>query len=387
MKFKSLFAIAISLLTINISIAANNANEICLTRNCKLIIDAGSSGSRAHLYAYDKDENNTPINIDELYVNKATPGVSNVDYRSIGLYLDNVMQKVPVQNLEVYFFATAGMRLLPEEEQQSLYGNILQWFGEHPEWSLMDARTITGSEEGVFGWLATNYSLDLLDKEGANLPGFIEIGGASTQIVFPITNFAGIKDEDIASINFHGRRVSLFSHSFLGHGANEILKKFQDKNACFATGYVLPSSLAAIGDGRLCGREIFESINQDNSISDTVIPATENNPSSAWYTVGAASTISQKTPLAFTDNFTAETLLERADATYCKQDWESQKLNYVDDDYLNQNCLVSSLFYSLSVYGYGIPANQAISNLPAGKNGDWTLGALILGVSVEHHSG
>jgi hypothetical protein len=361
-------------------------NELCETHNCKLIVDAGSSGTRAHLYAYDKDENQNPININEIYVNKIKPGFASIDPSNVNSYMTNLTEHVPNINLEVYFYATAGMRLISEEKQQLLYEKLNQWFDGQESFQLIDARTITGSEEGLFGWLATNYSLKTLN-DGSEPTGFLEMGGGSTQVVFPISNLSDIDSEDIVNINVYGRKISLFAHSFLDLGATSITDKFKNSQSCFPSGYTLPDENIAAGDALLCQQEIYDSINSKHNISKIVKQAKENNPTSVWYTVGAASMISQKAPLSITNNqFSAEELLQKSNETYCQEDWGTQQSKYNNDKFLIQNCVISSFFYSLTINGYGIASNQIMHTMSDDKSSDWTIGALILEKPVEHHT-
>lgn len=376
MLYKFLVSLAIFFLIISVNFADSN---ICETRNCRLIIDAGSSGSRAHLYAYDLDENKNPININDIYIRKINPGFSSIKPDAVGAYLDNLFSTINEKNIDTYFYATAGMRLLPKNKQQVLYDRLKQWFNAHPEWKLHDARTISGAEEGVFGWLATNYSLNSL--KSSDQSGFIEIGGASTQIVFPITNIENINHEDIITIKLSGKNITLFSHSFLGFGANSIAERFKNISACFPIGYPLPNNDTGLGDAISCEHEISVFINANDYIHDVVKLAINNNPHYAWYTVGAASMISQKSPLNFHDKFSIDELLQRADNVYCKQDWLTEVSQYKDDPYLSQNCLISSYLYSLSVDGSGFDPKQVFNNIPDDKNGDWTMGALINKIS------
>ena len=113
-KTACLFLIA-SLLAFTI----NAANANCQQQHCVAIVDAGSTGSRLHIYAYDLDKTNTAINIKELWSKKIKPGLATVDANQATLdaYLTTLFSSAPEANLPVYFYATAGMRLLPQPKQ------------------------------------------------------------------------------------------------------------------------------------------------------------------------------------------------------------------------------------------------------------------------------
>lgn len=56
------------------SSAISPAPEIdCERHHCTAIVDAGSSGSRIHLYSYDLDEQANPIRINNVYSKKSNP--------------------------------------------------------------------------------------------------------------------------------------------------------------------------------------------------------------------------------------------------------------------------------------------------------------------------
>ncbi len=385
MIFKIFSTVAL-IFFINQAFGANeNITDICHTHNCKMIIDAGSSGSRIHLYSFDKDENNNLTNVKELLVNKVNPGLSEIELQQVPTYFSKLMQGIPTIDLTIHLYATAGMRMLPEDRQHNLYTSVFNWFKKQKNWHLTEARTISGAEEGVFGWFAM---YNALGENTADLPGFIEIGGASTQVVFPISIYSGVNPDDIVTLNLNGNRISLFSHSFLGFGANEITKKFINTGSCFPLGYKLNNGDISNGDASLCQQEVMDNLNSDYYISNIVKLPLQNNLVSTWYTVGAISTIAHKEPLNISDSeFSSAELLEKVNSTYCRQDWYLQQQSYsANDIYLNQNCLISSFFYGLTTTGYGLDPEQKFKTFAQGVGDDWTIGALQLNVDTEHRN-
>ena len=68
--------------------------DVCNQRHCIAVVDAGSSGSRLHIFASDVDSDNSPININELWSKKIKPGFATVDLTQdkINSYIDNLFK-------------------------------------------------------------------------------------------------------------------------------------------------------------------------------------------------------------------------------------------------------------------------------------------------------
>ena len=181
---------------------AQIVNATCEHRHCLAVVDAGSTASRLHLYVYDLDSKNNPVQIEELWSKKIKPGFASIEgnQESINAYLNSLFESLPEENLPVYFYATAGMRLLPHPTQELYYRKLQQWFMAQTRWRLIDAKTITGSEEGVFGWLAVNYQLGLLNRTEKPYVGVMDMGGASVQVTFAAQHIDNIDITHITKI-------------------------------------------------------------------------------------------------------------------------------------------------------------------------------------------
>ena len=136
-------------------------SDTCTKHHCLAIVNAGSSGSRAYIYSYDLDKTNTPIHINKLWGHTINPGISTIEHQpqAVFSYLDKLFAKMPRPHINVYFYATAGMRLLSQKDNEDTYALIKKWFMAHHRWNLVEARTISGEEEGLYTWLAANYAV------------------------------------------------------------------------------------------------------------------------------------------------------------------------------------------------------------------------------------
>ena len=177
----------------------NADGSVCQQQRCLAVVDAGSTGSRLHIYSYDLDSSNNPVAIHEQWSKKIKPGLATTapSLSAVNSYLNNLFNGAPKLTIPVYFYATAGMRLVPETKQQLYFQALQQWFESQTQWQLVEAKTITGSEEGILGWLAVNYNLGNFSFDNS-LVNVMDVGGASVQVTLPVQDGEKIeKREDL----------------------------------------------------------------------------------------------------------------------------------------------------------------------------------------------
>jgi GDA1/CD39 (nucleoside phosphatase) family len=240
------------------------------------IIDGGSTGSRLHTFEYlpsDSEEQEddriatigTSSHVDTPlsdYV-RASPGQVKDHLLPLFLTQDgndhdngkNVLDEDIV--IPVYYGATAGMRLVEPHWQTTLYDKVLHSLNEDASFArgnvMIDVFTLSGEDEAYYGALAANYlagTSSTSSSSSSRLLGALDIGGASTQLVTPLS------DDSIAKENF-------FCTSLLGYGVDQFQKRLfatttppnttslttdTDTNPCLNAGY-LPT---ALGNATAC---------------------------------------------------------------------------------------------------------------------------------------
>lgn len=150
-----------------------------------VVVDAGSSGSRCHIYSYQQTGFLPEISqIDSI---KTQPGISSLeDITEIGPYLSEILEfvtkKVPKalhSKTPILFYATAGMRLLPISTQQNIMKSCCAFFKNNSEFHIPNCqnfRVITGYDEGIYGWLTVNYLKNTLSlSEKVKTFGFLDM--------------------------------------------------------------------------------------------------------------------------------------------------------------------------------------------------------------------
>ncbi|RMX19251.1 multidrug DMT transporter permease [Legionella jordanis] len=373
-----LAAVFLVILTSCFSINLYAEGKHCEQQRCVAVVDAGSTGSRLHIYSYDLDSTQTPVNVTEVWNKKIKPGLATIEPNAatIDAYLTALFSGVPESKLPVYFYATAGMRLLPQPKQQQFYTLMQQWFANQSNWTLQQAKTITGSEEGLFGWLAVNYQLGALNSKDKELAGVMDMGGASVQIIFPVQNADNVNPQDLKQFSLYGRQFNLFIHSFLGLGQTEVTHQFLDESTCFSDNYELPTGFTAAGDAYNCESSIAPLMNV-HKVKRTVAPAMEGSQINNWFVLGGMAELAKSKPFEFNGQFSNQDLLEQANSQVCHQSWDSLKNQYPENEYLYGYCLFSAYYYALMVEGYGLEPQQTVSLLPNNQGSDWTIGVVL----------
>lgn len=139
------------------------------------------------------------------------------------------------------------MRLIPKNKQDEIYNNIYQFYEKSKYKFILkrnNLQTISGDDEGYYGWLAVNY---LGGTISANLErikprtiGALDLGGGSTQILF---------EPNETTIETPISQENIFRHSYLGTGAETLYNTYIQyllsestskifSNPCLNTGFV-----------------------------------------------------------------------------------------------------------------------------------------------------
>ncbi|KAI7880353.1 hypothetical protein K492DRAFT_147220 [Lichtheimia hyalospora FSU 10163] len=245
-------------------------------RRYGIVIDAGSSGSRVYVYSWkDHDHVKSILSVDDLkgsipivergdehglkWTRREEPGISTYGSRPqevgehLKLLLDFASEVVPPEHQSstpIFLMATAGMRLLPDQERNAVLNATCSYIQQEYPFHLPDCeqhiRVIPGELEGIYGWVAVNYlmggfdtSIQAItqDKENDNHHtfGFLDMGGASAQIAFEPEHHQRQEHlDDLSRIYLHtldGHRVEydVFVTTFLGYGSNEARRRYLEE--------------------------------------------------------------------------------------------------------------------------------------------------------------
>ena len=231
------------------------------------VIDAGSSGTRLYFYKVLPDgvietivsnfEYKDEDGIDNFVCDPVIPQ-SDVMKVVITPLLTKLKTEAKVMvppvttgSIEVNLLATAGMRSR-EKECESLYPGkgtakvaalykVIKRGIYRQGFKRGEVRTSDGNrEEGPWTWLNLNYVMGTLDT----MPyGDLEVGGSSTQIVFPVDPATNPLNDakNIFSLRYKGKNYSIFAKSYQGLGQDDARKWLRNSvtapEKCWATGF------------------------------------------------------------------------------------------------------------------------------------------------------
>ena len=191
-----------------------------------VVIDAGSQGSRVHVYTLDVPAIGMPSARGEARVLRVKPGLSAFadDPIAAGASLEPLLEHaasfVPADALAstpALLYATAGLRSVPTDRAERVLASCRETLRRSPfRFRERDAMILPGEREGLYAWVAANYAAGTLGAAPANTVGVLELGGASMQITFRPER----KPPEAFRVELLAarRKWSVYTHSALGLG-------------------------------------------------------------------------------------------------------------------------------------------------------------------------
>ncbi|XP_027598690.1 ectonucleoside triphosphate diphosphohydrolase 6 isoform X1 [Pipra filicauda] len=195
-----------------------------------IMFDAGSTGTRIHIFKFTQQPRETPKLTHETF-KALKPGLSayadDVEKSAQGIeeLLEVAKKEVP---MELWKFtplvlkATAGLRLLPGEKAQKLLDKVKEIFQASPFFVRDDCVSImNGTDEGISAWITINFLTGRLDDPQKRSVGMLDLGGGSTQITFLPRAEETLQTSPAGhttSFQMFNHTYKLYSYSYLGLG-------------------------------------------------------------------------------------------------------------------------------------------------------------------------
>lgn len=298
---------------------------------------------------------------------------------------------------------TAGLRLLTDKQIEAILEDVREELFDspfifEPTW----AKVISGHQEGMNGWLATNYLLGSFDDKQqssghVDTIGVLEVGGASMQATFHSDKYTGdVNPDDADVVSLNGVDYTIYTHSYLDYGldkAQEVVsmrnfKQIEESgNPCYNPGL----RHSATGDFNACVELVktmfpvdeackwgsdgcsFNGISQPR-IYDEPFYAIEN----FYYTTHFFGIEDSEHPM--------EDLRVKG-KEFCSLSIEDAKAQHPNEpEYdLSKYCFSSAYLTTLVEYGLHFPSDEHVRIMKTINDNDidWALGAVLYSLTQD----
>jgi apyrase len=354
----------------------------------KVIVDAGSSGSRLHLFRYMTTS--ALPEISEIFTEKnKVPLASFASHPSdagdsLKKLLTDVEAELTAQHIDPHqvsidVLGTAGMRLLPKEQQQAIYASLNASVKNNYALVPNDFSTISGKMEGIYDWLDVNYLGHHFDDNAVTV-GAIDMGGASTQLVFATEDHA--KPADEVQLKINGKVYTLFAKSFLGLGQDQTrqtLNKDPRAYSCYPSG--TPNIAGAHFDFTGC-QMAYAGIIEQNRVAEEILPLLDRP-------MVAFSGVYYAYHFFGTDQQPDQANVEQQIRSVCNKSWEQLQKDYPNEavSYLEAHCADGIYIDTLLANTYQLQGKQLqVVTMINQQSIDWTLGAMLYQLMEYGHA-
>jgi apyrase len=172
----------------------------------------------------------------------------------------------------IYFYFSENKAL-----SDDIINNIARKLGPNG-----DARILSGEEEGLYGWISSNYingnfRFKIPNKRQIReTVGALDMGGASTQISFTPEDPNSIENNYKLAVDIFGDTYNTYSRTYLCYGANEAVRRILAyslmeagynsviSNPCFHTGDSLNYTYDYF-NGKPCTEDLIPSGSLDSN--------------------------------------------------------------------------------------------------------------------------
>ncbi|XP_021352887.1 ectonucleoside triphosphate diphosphohydrolase 1-like [Mizuhopecten yessoensis] len=223
-----------------------------------VVMDAGSSHTTLYVYKWSGEKyKDTALAVQADFCKVSGPSISSYTNnlqdlaKHLEVCLDKARNTVPADKhatTPIYLGATAGMRLLHAvntSQSEAILSVIRTSIKKYPFMfnnATQQARIISGDEEGLYSWVTSNYVTGSfgvkkpllqgagkswqMTASGDGTVGAMDLGGASTQMTFYPGSIA-MPPAYEKDLTLFGLNYSIYTHSYLCYGVNEITRKYQ----------------------------------------------------------------------------------------------------------------------------------------------------------------
>uniref|UniRef100_A0A8C4NFB1 Ectonucleoside triphosphate diphosphohydrolase 5b n=1 Tax=Eptatretus burgeri TaxID=7764 RepID=A0A8C4NFB1_EPTBU len=196
-----------------------------------VLVDAGSTGTRLHVFAFRSDAADGNLEFLHERFLSLEPGLSTYakepekcvgPLRELLAFAQRHVPPPQWSRTPLALLATAGLRLLPTHRAHALLEQVRREFLHSPFIVNNDSVAImNGSDEGFLAWLSINFLKGTLKKPFHESLGILDLGGGSTQICFHTQHKETIHSAPegfVQLVQVSGASFTLYCPSYLGLG-------------------------------------------------------------------------------------------------------------------------------------------------------------------------
>lgn len=206
-----------------------------------VVMDAGSSKTNTIVYKWKSNKFKGTGKVSQEGNCFAEGGIAKMNpmhLESVIECANNVTSFIAPKSLTktpLFFAATAGMRLLNITDPSRVEEIIDQLKLQLPDTNLdvKSVEIISGSDEGIYGWITSNFLLKTLEEPQQMDPwepttyGALDLGGASTQISYAVDNNRAENNSEVLKMQLYGQTYNVFAQSNLCFGRDEAQNRYQ----------------------------------------------------------------------------------------------------------------------------------------------------------------
>lgn len=372
-----------------------------------VMVDAGSSGTRAHIYQWEKTRKGLPNVIPSpskengLVLKSKIPLAKSHKNVTIISEIFTPIIKFAAENIppkyfpttRIFVYATAGVRLLDEKDRQFVINETYNFLANYSPFKLKKryVRCITGIEEGIYGWLSVNHLMDKLASKSifdkfqrftTGTIGALDMGGASNQIAIQIKDSTESSSQHYIDLGY--KTLKLFVHSYLGYGGNEALKSvsryLRENNItdhpCYPNNCPITYKgffFTGTGDFNKCSKLIEKILLSKNEFKNILIPH-ETNKYVAMASYHYLNNFLQLPHDSTLNQLKASTI------QFCNKNWSISLKENQNNPFLTSYCFNGVYQWSILSKGFGFKDGiTSISKTENINNVDlsWAIGAML----------
>ena len=373
------------------------------TAKYAIVFDAGSSKTKLQIFKIDV--NSPPLDVADIEEldpspERVTPGIARLagNPSKVESYMmplltaaRNIIPQDAQGSTQVYFFATAGMRLLPPKQRRAILAKVKELLKDKSKcpfkFDSKNAQVISGEFEGIYAWITANFLKgNFVPGTSKQTSGILDLGGASHQNAFNNPN------NDTFTLTLGGREFHLFARTYLGYGMDEAHRKYLEVISKEKASNVLKSPCHHRGynDTTTIGGEIVEVVGTASVqrcrliIEKTFFCKSEGCPfydqprlrgdfvgfSGIYYTALGTGLLCY----SCTEQL-SPSMFEESSRKFCAKPYQDVS----SDPGAKVTCFRGNFVYELLVQGYNLPSTKTIEvgKKIGGFNLGWSLGAML----------